>query len=135
MANPIEVKSLDHVTLVVKDLDRSRQFYVEGLGMREVPRPAFSFPGAWFQAGPTLIHLIGEHPGGSPAGNPLAEEFRTTRSNHFAFLVDDVEAAYARARELGMKIVSPPKTRPDGFVQVFLNDPDGFVVELCSPAR
>lgn len=135
MANSIQVKSLDHVTLVVKDLDSSRKFYVDGLGMREVPRPAFSFPGSWFQAGPTLIHLIGEHSGGSPAGNPLAEEFRTTRSNHFAFLVDDVEAAYARAQELGMKIVSPPKARPDGFVQVFLNDPDGFVVELCSPGK
>ncbi|GDY08856.1 glyoxalase [Planctomycetia bacterium] len=135
MANPIQVKSLDHVTLVVKDLELSRRFYVDGLGMREVPRPAFSFPGSWFQAGPTLIHLIGEHFGGSPAGNPLAEEFRTTRSNHFAFLVDDVEAAYARAQELGMKIVSSPKARPDGFVQVFLNDPDGFVVELCSPAK
>lgn len=135
MTKPIEVKSLDHVTLVVKDLNRSRSFYVDGLGMREVPRPAFSFPGSWFQAGSTLIHLIGGHPGGSPSGNPLAEEFRTTRSNHFAFLVDDVEAAYARAQELGMKIVSPPKARPDGFVQVFLNDPDGFVVELCSPAK
>ncbi|MBM3968285.1 MAG: glyoxalase [Planctomycetes bacterium] len=135
MASHIQVQSLDHVTLVVKDLDSSRRFYVDGLGMREVARPAFSFPGAWFQAGPTLIHLIGEHPGGSPAGNPLAEEFRTTRSNHFAFLVDDVEAAYVRAQELEMNIVSPPKSRPDGFVQVFLNDPDGFVVELCSPGK
>ena len=135
MPAPIQVKSLDHVTLVVKDLDQSRKFYVEGLGMCEVPRPGFTFPGAWFQAGPTQIHLIGEHAGGSPAGNPLPEQFRTSRSHHFAFLVDDVEAAYARVQELGMKIVSPPKARPDGFVQVFLNDPDGHVVELCSPAR
>ena len=135
MPAPIQVKSLDHVTLVVKDLDQSQKFYVEGLGMRDVPRPGFTFPGLWFQAGPTQIHLIGEHAGGSPAGNPLPEQFRTPRSHHFAFLVDDVEAAYVRAQELGLKIVSPPKTRPDGFVQVFLNDPDGHVVELCSPAR
>lgn len=135
MAAPIQVKSLDHVTLVVKDLDRSRQFYVAGLGMREVPRPNFSFPGLWFQAGPTQIHLIGEHPGGSPAGNPLAEQFRTSRSHHFAFVIEDAEAAFARAQELGLTIVSPPKARPDGFVQVFLNDPDGHVVELCSPAK
>ena len=135
MIASIQVKSIDHVTLVVKDLDQSRKFYVEGLGMREVPRPGFTFPGLWFQAGPTQIHLIGEHVGGCPAGNPLPEQFRTSRSHHFAFLVDDVEAAYARAQELGMKIVSPPKARPDGFVQVFLNDPDGHVVELCSPGR
>jgi catechol 2,3-dioxygenase-like lactoylglutathione lyase family enzyme len=33
-ADPIQVKSLDHVTLVVKDLERSRRFYVDVLGMR-----------------------------------------------------------------------------------------------------
>ena len=132
MSVPIQVKSLDHVTLVVKDLDRSRQFYVDVLGMREEPRPAFAFPGLWFQAGATQIHLIGEHDGSPPAGNPLPEQFRTSRSHHFAFLVDDANAAYSRALELGLKIVSPPKSRPDGFVQVFLNDPDGHVVELCS---
>lgn len=132
MATPIQVKSLDHVTIVVKDLERSRQFYVDGLGMTEVPRPAFTFPGSWFQAGDTQIHLIQEHVGTPPAGNPLPEQFRTSRSHHFAFVVEDAEATYARAQELGMKIVSPPKSRPDGFVQVFLNDPDGHVVELCS---
>ncbi len=132
MATPIQVKSLDHVTIVVKDLERSRQFYVDGLGMTEVPRPAFTFPGSWFQAGDTQIHLIQEHVGTPPAGNPLPEQFRTSRSHHFAFVVDNAEATYARAQELGMKIVSPPKSRPDGFVQVFLNDPDGHVVELCS---
>src|SRR5262249_50070306 len=52
----IRVKSIDHVTLVVKDLERSRRFYVDVLGMREVPRPAFSFTGLWFQAGKTQIH-------------------------------------------------------------------------------
>ena len=59
----IAVKSLDHATLVVKDLDRSRRFYVDVLGMREVPRPAFSFAGSWFQAGATQIHLILEFSG------------------------------------------------------------------------
>ena len=135
MPAPIQVKSLDHVTIVVKDLERSRQFYVDGLGMTEVPRPAFTFPGLWFQAGATQIHLIQEHVGTPPAGNPLPEQFRTSRSHHFAFVVDDAAATYACAQELGMKIVSPPKSRPDGFVQLFLNDPDGHVVELCSSGQ
>src|SRR5437667_69670 len=74
MATPIQVKSLDHVTIVVKDLERSRQFYVDGLGMRETPRPAFTFLGSWFQAGATQIHLIQEHVGTPPAGNPLADQ-------------------------------------------------------------
>lgn len=135
MSTPIQVKSIDHVTLVVKNLERSREFYVDGLGMTEVLRPSFSFPGSWFQAGATQIHLIQEHVGTPPAGNPLPEQFRTSRSQHFAFVVDNAEAAFARAQELGMKVVSSPKSRPDGFVQVFLNDPDGHVVELCSSSK
>ena len=45
MTSPIRVKSLDHVTIVVKDLKATRRFYVEALGMDEVPRPNFSFSG------------------------------------------------------------------------------------------
>ena len=70
----LRVKAIDHVTLVVKDLERSRRFYVETLGMREVSRPAFSFAGSWFQAGKTQIHLILEFSGSSPAGNLLPAE-------------------------------------------------------------
>src|SRR4051812_5217629 len=67
----IRVKGIDHVTLVVKDLERSRQFYAGTLGMREVPRPAFPFAGLWFQAGRTQIHLNREAAGFGPAGNLL----------------------------------------------------------------
>src|SRR5262245_52764364 len=57
------VQGLDHVTIVVADLERSRKFYCDALGMQEVPRPGFSFLGKWFQAGKTQIHLILEHEG------------------------------------------------------------------------
>jgi catechol 2,3-dioxygenase-like lactoylglutathione lyase family enzyme/uncharacterized protein YunC (DUF1805 family) len=132
-AAPLCVKSLDHVTLVVKDLERSRQFYVDVLGMREVPRPAFSFAGLWFQAGATQIHLILEYAGSGPAGNLLPADKRSSRTHHFAFLVDDAEAALAHLQKHDASIISGPKPRPDGYIQVFVADPDGHVVELCSP--
>lgn len=131
----IRVKSIDHVTLVVKDLEASRRFYVDLLGMSEVARPAFSFAGAWFQAGPTQIHLILEHPGSGPAGNLLPLELRSSRSHHLAFLVDDAAATVGHFKQSGVTILSGPKSRPDGFVQVFVADPDGHVVELCSMGR
>ena len=56
-APPIRVKAIDHVTIVASDLDRSARFYTEVLGMEAVERPAFGFPGRWFQAGTTQIHL------------------------------------------------------------------------------
>src|SRR5262245_40288806 len=76
----LRVKSIDHATLVVKELGRSRRFYVDVLGMREVPRPAFSFAGLWFQAGATQIHLIQEFAGSGPAGNLVPESVRSSRT-------------------------------------------------------
>ena len=112
MTSPIQVKSLDHVTIVVRDLERSRRFYVDALGMQMVPRPGFSFDGRWFQAGATQIHLILEHEQSGPAGMPL-ELGRTSRAHHFAFLVEDAHAAEKRLEELGCEFISRAKARPD----------------------
>src|ERR1700731_3039830 len=110
----LHVKTLDHVTIVVKDLERSRRFYVDVLGMREVRRPAFSFAGSWFQAGTTQIHLIHEFSGSGPAGNLLPEKQRTSRTHHFAFEVEDAEAAAAWLKKSQGAILDGPKPRPDG---------------------
>ena len=131
-AAPIAVKTIDHVTVVVEDLEASRKFYVDVLGMVEVPRPGFSFGGLWFQSGPSQIHLIEKYDGSGPAGNLVPEEQRNSRTHHFAFLVDDAYDSTARLEELNIAIISGPKERPDGAVQVFVCDPDGHVVELTS---
>ena len=131
----LRVTSIDHVTLVVQNLERSRRFYVDALGMREVPRPAFSFAGSWFQAGNTQIHLILEFAGSGPAGNLLPAEKRSSRTQHLAFAVADATAAAARLKELGVSLLGGPKPRPDGYMQVFVTDPDGHVIELCSSPR
>ncbi len=129
---PVRVRHIDHVTLVVKDVEASRRFYVGLLGMKEVPRPAFPFDGAWFQAGSTLIHLIHEHDKSGPAGYPVDVLVRSSRNHHFAFEVDDARAAAERLKSLGVVLLDDAKLRPDGAVQVFLTDPDYHVVELCS---
>jgi len=129
-ASSIQVKIIDHITLVVKDLEKSKEFYVDTLGMEQVQRPAFKFDGRWFQLGDQQIHLILEHDLSGPAGFP--KERGTSRTHHFAFEVDDCFAAYEVLNGLGASIVHEPKNRPDGAVQMFVADPDGHVVELCS---
>lgn len=130
---PIQVRRIDHVTLIVKDLDRSREFYVGLLGMDEVPRPKFSFDGAWFQAGETQIHLILEHEESSPAGLPEPDERASaTRTHHFAFEVEDAYAAAEELKTHDVRLHADPKLRPDGYVQTFCIDPDGHTVELFS---
>ncbi len=131
MPGSIHVKHIDHLTIVVKDLDASRAFYVELLGMDEVERPAFSFPGAWFQAGTTLLHLIEEHDQSGPAGAG-GDRSQNSRCHHFAFEVVDARTSAQLLKDQGVPLVHDAKLRPDGAVQVFLADPDGHIVELCT---
>lgn len=129
----MRVKGIDHVTLVVEDLERSRKFYCDLLGMECVQRPGFEFPGMWFQAGDTQIHLILKHEGSAPAGFPAPDEYsRPGRTFHYAFEVADGEAATECLREHGVPLKGNPRMRPDGCFQVFCNDPDGHIVELFS---
>jgi catechol 2,3-dioxygenase-like lactoylglutathione lyase family enzyme len=125
------VKCVDHVTVVVHDLEATHNFYVGFLGMQSVPRPNFSFEGAWFQAGATLVHVIMEHHQSGPAGRAPIIPYAPGRTWHFAFLVDDGPAAYEVALKQNIPISVPPKTRPDGAYQFFVLDPDGHVVELA----
>src|SRR5262245_13840996 len=99
-AAPIGVQSLDHVTLVVRDLDRTRAFYVDLWGMRQVARPGFNFPGLWFQAGDQQIHLILAHDKSSLPGLPDAPpQAGAGRVFHFAFEVADCQAAVERLKK------------------------------------
>ncbi len=129
---PIVVKGIDHVTLIVKDLEASRQFYCDVLGMEQVHRPGFSFGGSWFQAGDTQVHLILEHEDSPMSGEDMSRQKPSSRNRHFAFEVEDGYKAVEQLKELGVPLLAGPQERPDGFVQLFVRDPDGHVVELCS---
>lgn len=134
MGSAIAVKGIDHVTLVVGDLERSAAFYVDLLGMQRVNRPGFNFPGLWFQAGKSQIHLIQQHEGSSPSGLPTPPPSAGAgRVFHFAFEVDDCPAAVETLKAAGIH-VRGTGLRPDGYVQTWCHDPDGHVVELFSKA-
>ena len=129
----LEVLRIDHVTFVVSELEPARRFYAELLGMTPVPRPAFPFDGLWFQAGTTQIHLILEHPASGPADHPAPPiTAERSRTRHIAFEVPDARRTTEKLRELGIPIIAGPKLRPDGFLQLYIRDPDGNVVELFS---
>jgi catechol 2,3-dioxygenase-like lactoylglutathione lyase family enzyme len=103
-------------------MEASCRFYEEVLLLEPIPRPAFSFPGAWYRLGKDQeLHLIGER------SDPV---FSHHRGNHFALLIDDMDAWEAHFRALGISYV-PRRTRPDGAYQIYVSDPDGFFIELC----
>jgi glyoxylase I family protein len=128
----INAKSFDHVTLICADLEATRQFYVDFLGMTQVPRPAFKFPGMWFQTGNVQIHATQASPEAGKPGWADQGGKIVSRSHHIAFAVDDVSEALKIVKLHSVRIASPLQQRPDGFKQLYLYDPDGHLVELVS---
>ncbi len=128
----ISVTSFDHVTLICADLEATRRFYVDFLGMTEVPRPAFKFPGRWFQIGSCLIHATQQSAEAGKAGWADQGNKIVSRGHHIAFAVNDVAEALKIVEAHGVRVASPLQQRPDGFKQAYLYDPDGHVVEIVS---
>lgn len=122
---------LDHLTIIVADVDRTRRFYTEQLGLVEVDRPDFDFPGVWFAVGPAQIHAtLAGADAGEPGGTARTAG-RASRGPHFALRVDDFEESLKRLEQIGIAPVAGPQLRPDGIRQVYITDPDGHVIELC----
>ncbi len=128
----LRVKKIDHITIVVKDLERSTRFFAEVLGMETIERPNFGFPGRWFQAGDTQIHMNVESEEAGQAGLPLLGAKHQSRGFHFAFEVEDCDVAAYRLTELGIAIATGPRSLPDGACQLYVYDPDGHLVEIYS---
>lgn len=119
-------RRLHHVSFTVSDVEASRRFYGELLGLDEIPRPDFGFPGAWFQTGDVQVHLIVPPPGAPkdappPRLSPVA--------GHAAFEIDDYTAVRDALRERGVELL---ETGPE-VGQLFVRDPDGNVIELIRP--
>ena len=119
----MKTTQLNHVALHVADVEQSCCFYGDVLRLESISRPAFDFPGAWFRLGNDQeLHLIGNRT------EPVQSH---NRGNHFALLVDDIHAWEAHFVQNQVAFF-PCRTRPDGATQIFLCDPDGHYVELCT---
>ena len=127
-------RRLDHGGLLVADEQRSREFYVDVLGLTEVPRPAnFDFPGLWVAVGDQELHIIGEaEPGRAREVHAGLREDELARGygTHLALEVDDFGGYLARLRERGIPLVGGPRDRGDGVQQAYITDPDGHVIEI-----
>ncbi|WP_435356072.1 VOC family protein [Emticicia sp. SJ17W-69] len=121
MKNKLGIKNLNHVALQITDIERSRAFYSQILGLQEIKPPAFDYPVLWFDLGEGReLHLIGRE--AESAWTPI-------RSNHFALEVIEMTIVEQYLKEKNIKHL-PIKLRPDGAIQLFLNDPDGHFIEL-----
>src|SRR5438270_63887 len=108
--------AVHHVSIMVPDVEKALDFYTDVLGLEQRPdRPELGIGGAWLDAGPQQLHLV---EGESPPG----------LGQHFALLVEDLDAAIAELRDGGEEVSDP---RPIGrSLQAFVSDPSGNLIEL-----
>ena len=115
---------INHVSVHAVDLEESARFYEDVFGMVRVPTARFQSPVLWLQLGDQQLHLF------TSDGPP-------PRYHHLGIDVDDFEAVYRKAKELG--ILDPEthgaavRRHPTGWVQMYIRDPAGNLVEIDWP--
>ena len=148
------IKSVDHINIVVSDLDRSVRFYTEILGFRKI-RDAI-LQGEWIDK---IVGLSGVEakvvyvvaPGGepriellqylSPTGKFLSENSlpNTPGLRHIALQVKNINVLYKKLLENNITVFGGPVKVPAGVVKhdsgqktlLYFLDPDGVVLELA----
>lgn len=137
--------SLNHFSIRTTDLDATRRFYEQVLGLTVGPRPEFPFPGLWMYRGPhdsysnAAVHIIGMDPN-DPVGLKAYLGDRDVSSlkgsgavDHVAFFAEGLGGMLEHLRAQGVDVRQ--RTVPSlGLHQLFLDDPNGVVIELNYPA-
>ena len=137
--------SLNHFSIRSLEIEKTTQFYCELFGFTIGPRPDFPFPGVWLYNGDenewvnAVLHLIaidknnpnglkqylGERDPSSLHGSGAVD--------HIAFFAKGLEAKLALLEKLGLSYRQ--RTVPEiKLHQIFLDDPNGIVIELNYPA-
>jgi len=136
---------LNHFSIRTTDLAACEHFYCDVLGLAVGPRPPFPFPGLWLYAGDTarysnaVVHIIGidrNDPDGLKqylGDRPESSLQGTGSVDHLAFFTTGLADILARLKRHGV----PCRERSVPVLdlhQVFVDDPNGVVIELNFPA-
>jgi catechol 2,3-dioxygenase-like lactoylglutathione lyase family enzyme len=118
----IRFTHIDHCSVIVTDVARSREFYSRVLGLTEIPAPKeFDFVAIWYDLGGTYLHLL------------LKPQPDTISPRHVCLLTPDARAARDHMNRLGVLIEETVKiAAADRF---FVRDPDGNRIEILQWER
>ena len=121
------IERLDHVNIRTHDLEGTRAFWVEVIGLRVDDRPPFAFPGYWlYDTDVAVIHLTVSEPGDPPGAG-------SGSIDHIAFRAAGL--AELRARLATRQVAFDERLVPrNGDLQIFLHDPNGIAIELTFAA-
>jgi catechol 2,3-dioxygenase-like lactoylglutathione lyase family enzyme len=122
----VPLKNLNHLLVLAQDLEATRDFYADVLGLEVGPRPSFKSPGYWLYLGDqAVVHLANK--------DSDSENTGTGPIDHVAFEATGLKEMIARLEELAIS-VRHHKVPDLDLHQVFIHDPNGVKIELNYPA-
>jgi catechol 2,3-dioxygenase-like lactoylglutathione lyase family enzyme len=116
------ILDLDHINIRTTELEKTRIFFTDVLGLTVGWRPDFPFSGTWLYAGEKdVVHLVGVSKAGAAS--------RGSALDHFAFTIDDFEDARRRLDGAGLSYEET--AAPNGGIrQFFVTELNGVTIEL-----
>lgn len=129
---------IDHVAIVVKDLEKTIDLYTKTLGFRQVYRETVADQGieaVGLEAGDSIIELLRPLDESSPIAKYRGEA--ETKMHHTAYRVADIEAELQRLKAAGVRLIDEqPRKGAHGNLIAFLHPKStgGVLIELCQPA-
>lgn len=128
------VERMEHYLVLSEDIDETKRFYCEVLGMRDGFRPDLGFPGYWLYVGDVPCIHIAEWETykvfTERVGIPISTRSpRTGALDHIAFNASGFDETVARLRRLGVEMGSNVLDEI-GLRQLYIRDPNGLVIEL-----
>ena len=117
------ILNINHVALIVDDIDAARAFYGDVLGLEPLPSFDFDYPAAFFRVNDTQqLHIT---------------EWKDVFSfrGHFCMVVEDFVELFRTLETRACIDVKPwgnVRRLPDGGMQMFARDPSGNLLEFAS---
>ena len=128
---------IDHIAIVVKDLEATLRLYTQRLGFKEAYREIIADQGVeavGLEAGGAFVELLLPLDEASPIARYRGEA--ATKLHHTAYRVADIEAALTELKAKGVRLIDEHARRgAHGSLIAFLHPKatDGVLIELCQP--
>lgn len=118
---------LNHIAVSVSNLKTSTAFYREMIGIDTIPEPFHDGKHTWFKIGhASQLHLIENN----------AAPKQHDKNNHLCFSIESMDEFISRLEKHKIDWTNwagtgkTPTTRVDGVKQIYLQDPDGYWIEI-----